>query len=339
MENLTLHIEYLLLRHDCVVVPGVGAFINVRHAARYDASTRSWLPPTREVRFNSLLVHDDGLLANSYARKHGVPFAEGRELLRRDIMQLTEALAVDGEVTVGQLGILARRESTLRFTPLSPAARLAARLGFTSAPIFRETAAVADNAAAATDVQPAEAATPVAAPTVTAEEARADRSTEAGSGRRFNTRRNYYIAVNKVFARISAVVMLVVAVTLSTMLPVSDCKREDRASVVPVERVIRTAGAVTTPNPEPEPEITAPAVAEPRQGRWHAVVATFTTQADAEKFISQCEASGYDLRIVNTRTRSRVSAISSDNRDSLQGIISSPDFQARFSQAWIWDAE
>lgn len=339
MENLTLHIEYLLLRHDCVVVPGVGAFINVRHAARYDAATRSWLPPTREVRFNGLLVHDDGLLANSYARKHGMPFAEGRELLRRDIMQLTEALAVDGEVTVGQLGILARRESTLRFTPLSPAARLAARLGFTSAPIFRETAAVADSAEAATEIQPVAAATPVAAPTVTAEEARADRSAEAGSGRRFNTRRNYYIAVNKVFARISAAVMLVVAVTLSTMLPGSDCKREDRASVVPVERVIRTGGAVTAPNPEPEPEITAPAVAEPRQGRWHAVVATFTTQADAEKFISQCEASGYDLRIVNTRTRSRVSAISSDNRDSLQGIISSPDFQARFSQAWIWDAE
>lgn len=336
MENLTLHIEYLLLRHDCVVVPGIGAFINVRHAARYDAATRSWLPPTREVRFNGLLVHDDGLLANSYARKHGVPFAEGRELLRRDIMQLTEALADDGEVTVGQLGILARHESTLRFTPLSPAARLAARLGFKAAPIFRENAAVADSAETATEIQPAASATPVAAPT---EETRADRSAEARDGRRFNTRRNYYIAVNKVFARISAAVMLVVAVTLSTMLPVSDCKREDRASVVPVERVIRTAGAVAAPKPEPEPKSTVSAVAESRQGRWHAVVATFTTQADAEKFVSQSEGCGYDLRIVNTRTRSRVSAISSDNRDSLQGIISSPDFQARFSQAWIWDAE
>lgn len=339
MENLTSHIEYLLLRHDCVVVPGVGAFINVRHAARFDAATRSWLPPTREVRFNGLLVHDDGLLANSYARKHGVPFAEGRELLRRDIMQLTEALAVDGEVTVGQLGILARRESTLRFTPLSPAARLAARLGFTAAPIFRETAAVADSAVTATEIQTAVACVAQAQTQPAAEEARADRSTEGKGGRRFNTRRNYYIAVNKVFARISAAVMLVAAVTLSTMVPVSDCKREDRASVVPVERVIRTAGAVAAPEPEPEPGITAPAVAEPRQRRWHAVVATFTTQADAEKFVSQSEGCGYDLRIVNTRTRSRVSAMSSDNRDSLQGIISSPDFQARFSQAWIWDAE
>ena len=39
MERLSIHIEYLLLRHDCVVVPGFGAFINARSEAR--VSTRS----------------------------------------------------------------------------------------------------------------------------------------------------------------------------------------------------------------------------------------------------------------------------------------------------------
>ena len=71
MYNLSLHIEYLLLHHDCVVVPGLGAFINVRHAAYFDAVTRVWHPMTREVRFNGALTHDDGLLSSSYARKEG----------------------------------------------------------------------------------------------------------------------------------------------------------------------------------------------------------------------------------------------------------------------------
>ncbi len=138
MYNLSLHIEYLLLHHDCVVVPGLGAFINVRHAARFDSVRRVWLPMTREVRFNGALSHDDGLLANSYARKNSVSFAEGRELLRRDTMQLREALESDGEITLGHLGILRLEEETVSFQPQQSAAQTARFMGYTAAPVFRQ---------------------------------------------------------------------------------------------------------------------------------------------------------------------------------------------------------
>ena len=105
MERLSIHIEYLLLRHDCVVVPGFGAFINARSEARVDSESGQVYPMMREVRFNSALVHDDGLLAGSFARKYRVPFAEGREMLRKSIESLRRTMASDGEVTIGRLGI------------------------------------------------------------------------------------------------------------------------------------------------------------------------------------------------------------------------------------------
>ena len=85
MENLSLHIEYLLLRHDCVVVPGIGAFINIYQTPEFDTATGKITPMMREVRFNGAVRSDDGLLANSYARKYQISYREGAELLRQDI--------------------------------------------------------------------------------------------------------------------------------------------------------------------------------------------------------------------------------------------------------------
>ena len=48
MNNLFKHIEYLLLRNDCVIVPGFGAFIATNLPARIDyEKERFYLPPAR----------------------------------------------------------------------------------------------------------------------------------------------------------------------------------------------------------------------------------------------------------------------------------------------------
>ena len=46
MQELALHIEYLLKRHDCVIVPGFGAFLASRRRAAY--SPESVLPSSVE---------------------------------------------------------------------------------------------------------------------------------------------------------------------------------------------------------------------------------------------------------------------------------------------------
>ena len=62
MIDIAQHIEYLLLHHDCVVVPGLGAFIVNDENARYDSGSHSFMPPVRTVGFNPEVRHNDAML-------------------------------------------------------------------------------------------------------------------------------------------------------------------------------------------------------------------------------------------------------------------------------------
>lgn len=328
MYNLTLHIEYLLLRHDCVIVPGLGALINVRRPARYDEEHEAWLPMTREVRFNAALSHDDGLLASSFARKEQVSFAEGRELARQSVNELLTSLRNDGEVTLGHIGILHNGEGPVIFTPLYDADRLSGILGYSAAPVRMGTASAPSSEAQGTASVATEQ---VSEP-------------EKASDCKFDTNRNYYIAVNKMFARVAACIAIVLVGSLGLMIPSNRQANVDKASVIPVEHIINTA----------EPEKASPETEIPERniegekttyttasapGRYHAIVATFATEAEAERYVSAHAGSGYDLRVVNGRTKSRVSAFNSDNREEIAGRINDKEFSTTFGGAWIWDAE
>lgn len=322
MERLSIHIEYLLLRHDCVVVPGFGAFINSRSEARVDTETGRVYPMMREVRFNSALVHDDGLLAGSYARKYQVPFAEGREMLRKSIESMREALASDGEVTIGRLGIIRAESDTLTFVPMHGASAEAARIGLHPVSWVRSAETKA------------EAKTPDVVGDVSKKsEKGADRG---ASTRRFDTRRNYYIAVNKRFARTAACFLLVAAVALSVLLPTYNNKvMPDQASVLPVENIIRkVADSASEANRREAPEIaeTAP---EPVQMHY-LVVGTFATEEEADRFIAMRQGSGYALEAVGGKKLWRVSAVKSANRQELLNILNSKEFSDTFKEAWIW---
>lgn len=322
-----MHIEYLLLRRDCVVVPGIGAFINVRHGANFDAALGAWRPMTREVRFNRALTHDDGLLANSYARKSRSSFEDGRDMLHGDIAEIQRALNAGGSIVIGNLGTLRMEDETLRFVPAHSAEELSAIYGYEPAPIVRRTQQ--ESTADKGDGVVATAAS----------------SADSG-GRKFDTRRNYYIAINKVFARVAACVTAVLLVGLSAMIPVSDCNRADQASVVPVEKIIRATArhiaapvAADTASKAMQPKAAEEQEAKAEELRYHAIVATFNTEAEAEEYVEQHSSDGFDLSVLTTRTRSRVSAASSDNREEVRRAMASPDFQKNFSQAWIWEKE
>ena len=49
MIELERHIEILLLRHDCVILPGFGGFMTHHVEARYDEAERLFLPPLRTI--------------------------------------------------------------------------------------------------------------------------------------------------------------------------------------------------------------------------------------------------------------------------------------------------
>lgn len=323
MERLALHIEYLLLRHDCVVVPGFGAFINVYHSALEDSKTHSFQPMTTEVRFNSALKHNDGMLATSYARRERVSYAEGREMVRVAVSDLLDTLALEGEVSIGRIGrIRTDKSGNLSFHPLLTTNRLAAALGYL--PVKRNAPVIEAAPAAATAVTETETAEPVVENPV----------------KKFDTDRNYYIPINKMFARMAASFAVVAVLCLSLILPFTRDYHEDQASVVPVKAITTAVTkasqqiqAVEQPVPAAEPKVHE---AAPLPKTWHLVVGTFRSQNEADNFISSKNDSPYELHTVASKRMVRVVAISATDKETLLPELNSPEFQSAFPQAWIF---
>ena len=68
------YIKDLLYRHDCVIVPNFGGFVTNRISAQIHKNSYTFLPPTKQVGFNSHLTHNDGLLANYIASSENISF-------------------------------------------------------------------------------------------------------------------------------------------------------------------------------------------------------------------------------------------------------------------------
>nr|WP_298995979.1 SPOR domain-containing protein [uncultured Allomuricauda sp.] len=62
-------ISTLLYDHNCVVVPGFGAFLAHTKSAEIDASSNRLTPPLKTISFNSQLSINDGVLVSHIARE------------------------------------------------------------------------------------------------------------------------------------------------------------------------------------------------------------------------------------------------------------------------------
>lgn len=93
------------MHHECVVVPGFGAFMLNHESARYDAKTQRFLPPSRTLGFNPEVRHNDALLLGSISRREGVSIESARMTLDASIASLRGQLQHCGEVAMGHLGV------------------------------------------------------------------------------------------------------------------------------------------------------------------------------------------------------------------------------------------
>lgn len=339
MYNLALHIEYLLLRHDCVTVPGFGAFINVRSSAELDEDNLVLSPMRNEVRFNPSVSFDDGLLASSFARKHGVSFEQGREILQKETALLKSALSTDREITLGRLGIISiDDENRISFKPLSSPASLMEQMGFISVPIRKKVQEKENLISEEEENCKSEIADE--------KESGEMESVAKGPERKFSDN-CYYIAINKTFAKVAASLVVLVAVALSILLPTSgNYQNIDRASVVPlidstpvVEKNKRIENTEEKLIPAETDEIavnTVEKAQEQPEDMYYLIIATFRTVSEAENFISMQKNDNYDYEAVESRKVCRVSAASSESKEDLLSILRNEKFRSRFPEAWIW---
>lgn len=106
MIELSRHIESLLLKHDCVIVPGLGGFVTQSSPAQYIAEEQLFFPPCRSVAFNQQLTLNDGLLVESYMKTYDTTYPETVRVIDYAVEQIKEELQEQGFYTFPGIGKL-----------------------------------------------------------------------------------------------------------------------------------------------------------------------------------------------------------------------------------------
>lgn len=106
MIELSRHIESLMLKHDCVIVPNLGGFVTQYVPARRVDDEQLFLPPCRSVGFNPQLNLNDGLLVQSYMQAYDTNYPEALKLINDAVTQLKQQLQEEGEYELSGIGKL-----------------------------------------------------------------------------------------------------------------------------------------------------------------------------------------------------------------------------------------
>ncbi len=304
-DNISLHITTLLRRNDCVIIPGVGAFIATRCQA--ELSNGLMLPPRREISFNSAMTHDDGLLASSVSRRLKISFEQARERVAAESALIQRRLRNEGAVNLPRIGILRRRSGgRLEFMPaaawalMPPPVRL-----LPAAPTFEV-------------VRPA-AETPEKAVAIVR------------------------VPLRLRWLRVAAAAMIlsVLAFALSTPIDISTAQHASLAAPTFTPPEVETIQPLSEPaglelNMAMAPKsgvisIARPEVAAPLP--YVVVVASLPTQGKAAEFIAE---SGADLKVLNSGGRFRVYAAEGNTPEAARAAAEQISaFAARFPDSWV----
>jgi len=117
--QIATYISDLLYRHECVVLPGYGAFISRRVPAQHFASSHTIYPPKKGLTFNAQIQQNDGLLVNHVASVESIPYQEAIQKVRNYVRFLDHELDTNGIITIHKIGRFTRNEEqSLQFTPM-----------------------------------------------------------------------------------------------------------------------------------------------------------------------------------------------------------------------------
>jgi len=110
MHDFIQRIEHLLTEHDCVIVPGLGGFVQNETEAHFDSQDQLFYPPSKQIGFNARLHFNDGLLAQSYQQDYDIGFEEARDRIRDRVQELQGYLSQGKYLTLGRIGYMHRNQ-------------------------------------------------------------------------------------------------------------------------------------------------------------------------------------------------------------------------------------
>lgn len=137
--SLTNHINDLLYRYDCVIVPNFGGFVTNAISAKVNHFSHTFYPPTKQITFNSHLKNNDGLLANYIASSEKISFEKATESIAKEVKGWNTQLQNES-IVIGEIGSLSlNKEEQLIFEPNTKSNYLTETFGMTaiSSPVVK----------------------------------------------------------------------------------------------------------------------------------------------------------------------------------------------------------
>lgn len=111
MNDLAIHIEYLLLSHNCVIVPKLGAFRADNTPAKWIDSENLYMPPIRNVHFNPLInVDKENILIDSIAEIFHLSQEEAEKQCNEMVGKFHNTLMSEGTLDFGSIGVFTYEE-------------------------------------------------------------------------------------------------------------------------------------------------------------------------------------------------------------------------------------
>lgn len=115
--DLNRYIKELLYQHQCVTLPGFGAFLTHNKPIEVNRYTGEFTPPSRSLSFNQLIDQNDGLLANYLAKKQKLSYADALAFIEREMIRWLKQLQTQAVVLPGIGEFSTNAENKLRFIP------------------------------------------------------------------------------------------------------------------------------------------------------------------------------------------------------------------------------
>ena len=113
--SISNHIIELLYNHDCVIVPGFGAFLTKSSRASHNNDVFS--PPRKSITFNGMLKENDGLLANQISATESISYNAALKKITKDVQSLLTSLNSD-KVEIDNIGVFELNpEKKIQFQP------------------------------------------------------------------------------------------------------------------------------------------------------------------------------------------------------------------------------
>lgn len=132
-RDINAYIRELLFSHDCVIIPGFGAFIGNYSPASINREEGLFYPPTKKITFNRHLTTNDGLMIGHISARKGIGYGEARDIVTDYAEVLRRRISGGDQVTLEHIGTFStNREGTLIFEPDSDANYLLTSYGLDS---------------------------------------------------------------------------------------------------------------------------------------------------------------------------------------------------------------